>query len=133
MPLVTKVTVQTGLSTLPFGGIGTSGIGNYHGKFTFDTFSQSLPVSFRPALPGTDFGLARYHPYRGIKGWLLVNGLLELPYMPVVRKRAIAMSVALVGLGWWVWPSSPDLLPNMMASATEILSKWKRSDGSDKR
>lgn len=29
---------------LPFGGIRTSGIGNYHGKFSFDTFSHSKAV-----------------------------------------------------------------------------------------
>jgi len=26
--------------TLPFGGVGHSGIGGYHGKFSFDTFSH---------------------------------------------------------------------------------------------
>ena len=29
---------------LPFGGVGTSGFGHYHGKFTFDTFSHFKPV-----------------------------------------------------------------------------------------
>ncbi|QLG46117.1 aldehyde dehydrogenase [Costertonia aggregata] len=29
---------------LPFGGIGSSGIGNYHGKYTFDTFSHKKAV-----------------------------------------------------------------------------------------
>ncbi|XP_054426496.1 aldehyde dehydrogenase family 3 member B1 [Pteronotus mesoamericanus] len=28
------------LSSLPFGGVGASGMGKYHGKFTFDTFSH---------------------------------------------------------------------------------------------
>jgi len=28
------------VETLPFGGIGYSGIGAYHGKFTFDTFTH---------------------------------------------------------------------------------------------
>ncbi|KAJ7416743.1 hypothetical protein BTVI_34760 [Pitangus sulphuratus] len=28
------------LTSLPFGGIGNSGLGKYHGKFTFDTFSH---------------------------------------------------------------------------------------------
>ena len=31
------------MSSLPFGGIGNSGIGAYHGKFTFDTFSHLKP------------------------------------------------------------------------------------------
>jgi len=26
--------------SLPFGGVGNSGIGGYHGKFSFDTFSH---------------------------------------------------------------------------------------------
>ena len=26
------------VDTLPFGGVGPSGLGMYHGKFTFDTF-----------------------------------------------------------------------------------------------
>ena len=26
--------------TLPFGGVGMSGMGNYHGKYSFDTFSH---------------------------------------------------------------------------------------------
>ena len=120
---------QVGLSTLPFGGIGTSGMGNYHGKYSFDTFSQVLPVSFRPALPGTDFGLARCHPYRGIKGWLLVNVLLKLPY---VRSRTIAMSAALMGLGAFLWPSV-DGFPNIMATMNGVLSRInKRSDKDDK-
>ena len=29
---------------LPFGGVGTSGIGNYHGKYTFDTFTYQKSI-----------------------------------------------------------------------------------------
>jgi len=29
---------------LPFGGVGASGMGNYHGKFGFDTFSHQKPI-----------------------------------------------------------------------------------------
>lgn len=36
--------VQGGLSTLPFGGVGASGMGRYHGKFTFDTFCHEKAV-----------------------------------------------------------------------------------------
>ena len=32
---------------LPFGGIGASGFGNYHGKFSFEAFSQSKAVVYR--------------------------------------------------------------------------------------
>ncbi|XP_024079663.2 aldehyde dehydrogenase family 3 member B1-like, partial [Terrapene carolina triunguis] len=32
--------MQMTLISLPFGGIGNSGLGSYHGKFSFDTFSH---------------------------------------------------------------------------------------------
>ncbi|XP_068541628.1 aldehyde dehydrogenase family 3 member B1-like [Anas acuta] len=32
--------MQVTLTSLPFGGIGSSGLGKYHGKFTFDTFTH---------------------------------------------------------------------------------------------
>lgn len=36
--------MQVGLSSLPFGGVGDSGIGSYHGKASFDTFSHYKSV-----------------------------------------------------------------------------------------
>ena len=32
---------------LPFGGIGASGIGQYHGKYSFDTFSHMKSYTFK--------------------------------------------------------------------------------------
>ncbi len=37
---------------LPFGGVGPSGIGAYHGKFGFDTFSKQKPIFHQSALNG---------------------------------------------------------------------------------
>lgn len=34
-------------SNLPFGGVGNSGIGSYHGKYSFDTFSHKKAVSVK--------------------------------------------------------------------------------------
>jgi aldehyde dehydrogenase (NAD+) len=51
-----------GVSSLPFGGVGDSGIGNYHGKASFDTFSHNKSVlqnSFWLDLKW------RYAPYQG--------------------------------------------------------------------
>ena len=36
---------------LPFGGVGTSGIGHYHGKYTFDTFTHLKSVLVRKNNP----------------------------------------------------------------------------------
>jgi len=35
------------VNTLPFGGIGNSGMGAYHGKFSFNTFSHSRAYVYK--------------------------------------------------------------------------------------
>jgi len=47
---------------LPFGGVGNSGMGAYHGKFSFDTFTRLKPVMKTPVW----FNLAiKYPPFKG--------------------------------------------------------------------
>ncbi|MCD0455365.1 aldehyde dehydrogenase [Chryseobacterium sp. LC2016-27] len=41
---INDVIMHLGNENLPFGGIGNSGIGNYHGKFGFETFSHQKAV-----------------------------------------------------------------------------------------
>lgn len=56
------VVMQAGVTALPFGGVGSSGLGRYHGRAGFDTFSHSRSVLSRPFwldLP------VRYPPYAG--------------------------------------------------------------------
>ncbi|MDE2253108.1 MAG: coniferyl aldehyde dehydrogenase [Betaproteobacteria bacterium] len=38
---------------LPFGGIGPSGMGHYHGRLGFETFTKLKPVLYQPRLAGT--------------------------------------------------------------------------------
>ena len=45
---------------LPFGGVGRSGMGRYHGKFSFDSFTHAKAVLKKPT--GGD-SLKRYPPY----------------------------------------------------------------------
>ena len=45
---------------LPFGGVGRSGFGNYHGKFGFDTFSHQKAMMFNSFWPDIPF---RYAPF----------------------------------------------------------------------
>ena len=45
---------------MPFGGVGNSGMGSYHGKKSFDTFTHARSIVKKSAwldLP------MRYHPY----------------------------------------------------------------------
>jgi coniferyl-aldehyde dehydrogenase len=51
--VVNDIILQVGLEHLPFGGIGQSGTGAYHGRAGFETFSHAKPVvrSPRPLTP----------------------------------------------------------------------------------
>ncbi len=55
-------------STLPFGGVGDSGMGAYHGKFSFDVFSHHRAVLNKTVWFDLD---ARYPPYTDNKMWLI--------------------------------------------------------------
>lgn len=52
---------------LPFGGRGTSGMGKYHGKFSFDTFSHQKSVLKTPTWIDPS---VKYPPYEGRLGLL---------------------------------------------------------------
>ena len=52
---------------LPFGGVGNSGLGAYHGKFSFDTFSHKKSITKRATW--LDVPL-RYAPYKDKIKWL---------------------------------------------------------------
>ncbi|MCD8505680.1 MAG: aldehyde dehydrogenase family protein [Alkalibacterium thalassium] len=53
---------------MPFGGVGHSGMGNYHGKYSFDTFTHSKSVTEKTTL--FDIPL-RYPPYSSkVLDWL---------------------------------------------------------------
>uniref|UniRef100_A0A914C6C5 Aldehyde dehydrogenase n=1 Tax=Acrobeloides nanus TaxID=290746 RepID=A0A914C6C5_9BILA len=59
---VNDVMMQMSLDTLPFGGVGNSGMGRYHGKYTFDTFTHEKAVLHRSS--GFEKLLfMRYPPY----------------------------------------------------------------------
>ncbi|MGK7882870.1 MAG: aldehyde dehydrogenase family protein, partial [Crocosphaera sp.] len=59
--------MQYAVLTLPFGGIGKSGIGSYHGKASFETFSHYKSVLKRSFWLETNL---RFPPYKGKLKWL---------------------------------------------------------------
>jgi len=65
------VVMQAGATALPFGGVGESGLGTYHGRAGFLTFSHQRSVLERPFWLDLPF---RYPPYKGKLG--LVKRLL---------------------------------------------------------
>jgi aldehyde dehydrogenase (NAD+) len=44
---------HTAIPGLPFGGVGESGLGHYHGEYSIDTFSHWKPVVDKPLFPDT--------------------------------------------------------------------------------
>lgn len=65
--VVNDTTVHLAVHGLPFGGVGESGIGAYHGKFSFDAFSHKKAVVYRSFMGDAAI---RYPPY--------TNGKLRL-------------------------------------------------------
>ncbi len=55
------VVLQAGIPELPFGGIGASGMGKYHGKAGFDNFTHYKSILKRPFWLDLNF---RYPPYK---------------------------------------------------------------------
>lgn len=56
-----EVVMQFGTTSLPFGGVGNSGMGLSHGKASFDTFSHRKPVLRKPNWGEIKL---RYAPYK---------------------------------------------------------------------
>jgi len=78
--------VQYGLDSIPFGGVGHSGFGQYHGKYTFEMFSHKKAVLKRSLLVEFMF---RYPPWDETK-----IGMLRRVY----RFDYVSLFLAIVGL-----------------------------------
>jgi hypothetical protein len=64
---INDAVIQFANLNLPFGGVGQSGIGSYHGKASFETFSHRKSVMKGSRLREVRL---RYPPYRGKLKWL---------------------------------------------------------------
>jgi aldehyde dehydrogenase (NAD+) len=64
---VNDVVAHLGNRHLPFGGVGNSGMGVYHGKSSFDTFSHTKSIMRKPTWLDIPF---RYAPYKGKLKWI---------------------------------------------------------------
>ncbi len=61
---VNHTLLHLAVADLPFGGVGASGMGAYHGEAGFRTFSHGKPVLTRPTRPDPSIG---YPPYSSLK------------------------------------------------------------------
>ncbi|XP_011031097.1 PREDICTED: aldehyde dehydrogenase family 3 member H1-like [Populus euphratica] len=58
--VINDTVLHVTVSSLPFGGVGESGMGSYHGKFSFDAFSHKKAVLYRSFSGDSP---VRYPPY----------------------------------------------------------------------
>ncbi|KAJ4811970.1 Aldehyde dehydrogenase [Rhynchospora pubera] len=72
--------IQYMCDTIPFGGVGQSGFGQYHGKFSFDNFSNRKPVARRSFILELSF---RYPPWNA-KKFQLIRHILHFDYFGFV-------------------------------------------------
>jgi acyl-CoA reductase-like NAD-dependent aldehyde dehydrogenase len=90
------------VDSLPFGGVGNSGMGNYHGKYSFDTFTHKKAVLARDYNPIAE-ALAgnRYPPYNSTKVTILRLLLQKrnfgfLSYVPYALVFGLGVAVGLI-------------------------------------
>jgi coniferyl-aldehyde dehydrogenase len=60
---VNETLMHVAQEELPFGGVGPSGMGHYHGKWGFDTFSKLTPVFTQSRLNGMSLFMPPYKPH----------------------------------------------------------------------
>ncbi|XP_030238983.1 aldehyde dehydrogenase family 3 member B1 isoform X2 [Drosophila navojoa] len=94
--------MHVGVDTLPFGGVGMSGMGSYHGKYGFDTFTHKKScLGKNLALLGEKMASARYPPYSDRKASLLSFLLRKrrpLPNLHLTHILAVGLGIGLTFL-----------------------------------
>ncbi|GBG89204.1 hypothetical protein CBR_g48912 [Chara braunii] len=87
--VINNCLIQFTAQNLPFGGVGESGMGAYHGKFTFDTFSHKKSLlRYRETIFGDPAFL--YPPFTPKKQSIMLaimQGSLLLAFLSMIGLR----------------------------------------------
>lgn len=99
--VINDAVIHNAVVELPFGGVGASGMGAYHGRTGFETFSHRKAVFSNPTW--IDTGKLRYPPYS--KAQLsrlefLFSALPPLPSFTLKDVALIGLSVAVAVLAY---------------------------------
>ncbi|ETM50100.1 hypothetical protein L914_05808 [Phytophthora nicotianae] len=89
--------VQSVNFNLPFGGVGASGMGSYHGKYSFDAFSHKKSVLVRYAMMDAP---QRYMPYTNSALNIVMLLMKPLPnsLIALAAYALISLGIAVLGL-----------------------------------
>jgi len=91
-------------TAMPFGGVGSSGNGSYHGRFSFEAFTQPRSVIFKHLNLDNPLGdpPLRYPPFPdgGLKGRLFRFAVYRLPNINICPSppRGMLVFVFILGL-----------------------------------
>lgn len=105
--VINDTMVQASLSAFPFGGVGQSGLGGYHGKWSFDTFSHKKPCLVKRDLMIEKLNDVRYPPYNEKKLKAVATILNQKLKGSGMMKTIVLYSAAAVVFGiilkWFGW------------------------------
>lgn len=103
--------VQNAWDGLAFGGVGDSGMGRYHGRYSYDTFSHEKSVLIRSfSKTGESMASVRYPPY-STRHMQIIGAFVKhftkfnIPqYKPLAYLLSfiggVASAIAVVGARW---------------------------------
>lgn len=97
---VNETIMHLAVPTLPFGGVGNSGMGGYHGKHSFDTFTHKKSCLYKTYFPlGEVLASGRYPPYTTgklnfLKQLLKTRKGLSFAYLPHVVMFGFGLAAA---------------------------------------
>ncbi|KAJ6221726.1 hypothetical protein RDWZM_000271 [Blomia tropicalis] len=98
---VNDVVLHCSLDSLPFGGVGQSGMGAYHGRYSYDTFSHDKAVLVRGFNSVLEkLGSRRYPPYDENKMKRLLRLLKKRQFPPVPSLNVLIASMVAFFIGW---------------------------------
>ena len=98
------------VSSLPFGGIGPSGMGAYHGKKSFDIFTHDKSVVIR-SMGMEALNEFRYPPFTESKKWL-VDLITPLPTGKIMNTLNQVYRHCSNWMGWMGWMTAACLYYN---------------------
>jgi aldehyde dehydrogenase (NAD+) len=81
--------------SLPFGGIGNSGVGNYHGHRSFRTFTHERGI-LQKKQQMEFLNKVRYPPYNSTRDAVLRNFMVTHPLIVYLRQKRGSIKAAII-------------------------------------
>lgn len=111
---------------LPFGGLGTSGYGTYHGHYSWNAFTHEFPSLYRPLFGGSDFGGVRFHPFSNFRRFAL-RTMAKIADVPVLNFKSTSIVMLSVLLATTVNHPWKNKMWQMLGDVLHAMADWAQS------